>query len=232
MPSPLFRLPVVPRHMTQQHSNTAASPPVRHHALTTPHTLSAVMHSSRVLCVAAAVACLVSTVAAFVASGGGHAIRTRAATSAGRQHVQPVQRRGVQALGASEGGGEEGGFVNPYTAFRKWQMDLVSSSVVVAFFRLNDREQHDISWFESACHASRVSPSLLPVLCMHIHSVEYNKESAYIGVPIFMLESSPWVTHVSLPSVLYCGVFMTEDGIVRRYLYCLSAEANVPGTRT
>ncbi|CAM9250019.1 unnamed protein product [Ectocarpus sp. 8 AP-2014] len=88
------------------------------------------MHASRVLCVAAAIACLVSTAAAFVASGGGHVVRTRAATSAGQQqHVQPaIQQRGVQALGASEdGAGEERGFVNPYTAFRKWQMDLIES---------------------------------------------------------------------------------------------------------
>ncbi|CAN0254944.1 unnamed protein product [Ectocarpus sp. 12 AP-2014] len=86
------------------------------------------MHASRVLCVATSVVCLVSSAAAFVASGGGHAVRTRAATSAG-QHVQPaVQQRGVQALGASEdGAGEDGGFVNPYTAFRKWQMDLIES---------------------------------------------------------------------------------------------------------
>lgn len=92
------------------------------------------MHASRVLCVAAAVACLLSTAAAFVSGGGNAVLRTRAATSAGQQqHVQPVQQQGVQALRASEDGGEEGGFVNPYTAFRKWQMDLVSSSVLGAF---------------------------------------------------------------------------------------------------
>ncbi|CAM9454098.1 unnamed protein product [Ectocarpus fasciculatus] len=86
------------------------------------------MHASRVLCVAAAVACLLSTAAAFVSGGGNAVLRTRAATSAGQQqHVQPVQQQGVQALRASEDGGEEGGFVNPYTAFRKWQMDLIES---------------------------------------------------------------------------------------------------------
>ena len=75
----------------------------------------------------AVVACLVSSAAAFVAGGGAGLVRTSCVD--GTTSAQHVQRRDAQQLRAAAGDGEEGGgFVNPYTAFRKWQMDLVSSS--------------------------------------------------------------------------------------------------------
>eukprot|EP00752_Nemacystus_decipiens_P017926 g16069.t1 len=74
----------------------------------------------------AVVACLVSSAAAFV-SGVGAVLRTSCvpATST-TQHV--YRRDAHQQLRAAADDGEEGGgFVNPYTAFRKWQMELIDS---------------------------------------------------------------------------------------------------------
>eukprot|EP00903_Cladosiphon_okamuranus_P017793 g16377.t1 len=72
----------------------------------------------------AVVVCLVSSAAAFVV-GGGSVPRTTAVTTSA-QHVQRCNAQ--QQLRAAAGDEEEGGgFINPYTAFRKWQMDLIDS---------------------------------------------------------------------------------------------------------
>ena len=87
--------------------------------------------------VVSVVACLASTSTAFVAIGGSALRSSLGRTTFSPKHVhaqgssnarQQSRPRpiGVQSLRASaedeEGGG---GFKNPYTAFRKWQMDLV-----------------------------------------------------------------------------------------------------------
>lgn len=92
--------------------------------------------------VSIALACLASSVAAFLVSGAGSVLRTSAgcisqqqqqqsATQAQAADLHRVARHaGVRALRAAADDGDEGGggFVNPYTAFRKWQMDLVRNS--------------------------------------------------------------------------------------------------------
>lgn len=80
----------------------------------------------------AVVASVASSASAFVTGNGAvSALRSSCVdrtTSA--QHVQRQRRGDAQQLRAAAGDGEEGGgFVNPYTAFRKWQMDLVSRLV-------------------------------------------------------------------------------------------------------
>lgn len=89
----------------------------------------ATMQVARFLFAAAVVGCLVSTAAAFVvgsSSSSGDALRSSCvgtrATSA--EHVQR-RSAAVQSLRAASDDGEEGGFPNPYNAFRKWQMELV-----------------------------------------------------------------------------------------------------------
>lgn len=88
--------------------------------------------------VTSVVACLASNSTAFVAVGGSTLRSSLGRASFSPKHVHPKEssskRRqqsrprhiGVQSLHASaedeEGGG---GFKNPYTAFRQWQMDLV-----------------------------------------------------------------------------------------------------------
>lgn len=107
----------------------------------------AIMSLARIAAlVAVLVVCLLSTATAFV-SGGGAALRTSIlcldrthVSSPLRQQQQqrqlqhathvPRRRLGVQSLrAASDQEEEQGGFVNPYTAFRKWQLDLVRRSV-------------------------------------------------------------------------------------------------------
>lgn len=80
------------------------------------------------LAAVAVVAGLFSSAAAFVVGTGAAGYGLRSSCVAGTTSAKHVQRRGgVQQLRAAAGDGEEGGgFVNPYTAFRKWQMDLVS----------------------------------------------------------------------------------------------------------
>ncbi|CAM9579393.1 unnamed protein product [Hapterophycus canaliculatus] len=90
------------------------------------------MYSTRFFLAVAAALCMVSTAAAFVAGGTSQSCVRCRTTSAPQNHVQQQrqQRRqgGVRSLrAASDDGDEGGGFVNPYTAFRKWQMDLIES---------------------------------------------------------------------------------------------------------
>lgn len=89
------------------------------------------IQAPRLFFVAAVVASLVCSAASFVVGSSSGLVRSasgvgRGTTSAAADH-DPVQKRGVavQPLRASADDGEGGGFVNPYTAFRKWQMELV-----------------------------------------------------------------------------------------------------------
>ncbi|CAM9631357.1 unnamed protein product [Choristocarpus tenellus] len=80
---------------------------------------------ARVLMLATVVNCLLVQSMAFVIVGVGPGVRV----SGGRATNVHVGRRGArsQPLRAASDDGEEGGFVNPYTAFRKWQMELIDS---------------------------------------------------------------------------------------------------------
>lgn len=70
------------------------------------------------------------TVAAFLVSGSSSSgLRSSCVGGSHATHAEHVQQRrkgsAVQSLRAASDDGEEGGFVNPYNTFRKWQMDLV-----------------------------------------------------------------------------------------------------------
>lgn len=104
---------------------------------------STVMYLARAAALGAAVVvCLASTATAFI-SGGSMSLRT-SVPFVGRTYVSsPMQRQlqrathvprrrlGINSLRAtSDQEEEQSGFVNPYTAFRKWQLELVRSSLL------------------------------------------------------------------------------------------------------
>jgi len=80
------------------------------------------IRAPRLFLLAAVVADLVCSAASFVV--GSRTGLVRSTSCVGRRTTSADHVR-VKQLRASSEEGESGGFVNPYTAFRKWQMDLV-----------------------------------------------------------------------------------------------------------
>lgn len=101
--------------------------------------ICATMQLARVSCIVAFIlsAALVSKVTAFVVPGEGSLLlrirpihhETLSRSVVGERPMscsRIAQGAGtLRASSSEEGEGGEGGFVNPYTAFRKWQKELV-----------------------------------------------------------------------------------------------------------
>lgn len=104
------------------------------------HNYVAVMAFARAVAtlIALAAVCFVSPASAFVVGGplrvgssttlATHASSKITHVSPRRSQQQGLQQgvRGLRAAASNEEAEGDGGFVNPYTAFRKWQLDLVS----------------------------------------------------------------------------------------------------------